>query len=289
MMSNEAPLPSLLVRLFDRLQEKEALDLEFKAARGGLPKSLWPTVSAFANTQGGWIVLGVDEDRKPPIVGVANADQMLQSFYDSLRDSQKISFPACGPLDANTELLDGKQIVVVRVPAAPRRSRPVYINGNPYVGSYVRRHGGDYRCTKAEVDRMIRDASDEAADSSVLAHFDLRDIDLDTLARYRRRFATLNPGSPWTGYDDLRFLQALGGHRRDREAGIEGLTVAGLLVFGTEEALREWRTRHLIDYRLVLSEDTETRWDDRIPWEGNLLGAFEAIYPKLTEGQPQYQ
>lgn len=285
-MSQQKALPSLLVRLFERLQEKEALDLEFKTARGGLPKSLWPTVSAFANTQGGWIVLGVDESQDPSIVGVTNPDQMVQSFYDSLRDLQKISYPVCGALDANIEPLGEKRLVVVRVPAAPRRIRPVFINGNPHLGTYVRRHSGDYRCTRPEVDRMIREASDEAADSSVLAHFDVRDIDPDALGRYRRRFATLNPASPWTGYDDQRFLQAIGGYRRERETGTEGLTVAGLLLFGTEEALREWRTRHFIDYRLALSEDSETRWDDRVPWEGNLLGAFEAIYPKLTEGQP---
>jgi ATP-dependent DNA helicase RecG len=79
--------PSLLVRLLDRLQEKEALDLEFKSAKGGLPKAIWPTISAFANTQGGWIVLGVDEQQNPPVIGVTNPDRMLQNLFDSLRDS----------------------------------------------------------------------------------------------------------------------------------------------------------------------------------------------------------
>src|SRR5205085_4399501 len=58
-----------------------------------------------------------------------------------------------------------------------------------------------------------------------------------------------------------------------------------LLMFGTNEAIREWRVRHLIDYRLILNEsDPDNRWDDRIVWEGNLFGAFESIYPRLIEG-----
>ncbi|MCL4370954.1 MAG: ATP-binding protein [Chloroflexi bacterium] len=264
-------IPTLLATFMERLEGRESLELELKSARGGLPKNLWTTVSAFANTSGGWIILGVDEHEGSLVVtGLVNAQAMLKNIHDLLRNPKKISHPTCGANDVSIENLGDKQVIVVRVPAAPRKDRPVYIDGNPYEGTYVRRHSGDYHCTKPEVDRMMRDASDVAADSAVLKGFGWDDIDYDSLARYRRRFQTRDPGSPWSGYDDRRFLQAIGCHRRDRDTGDEGLTVAGLLMLGTAEALREWRTRHLIDYRLVSgNEESDARWEDRVLWEAN--------------------
>ena len=53
--------------LLARLNDIEWNDFEVKEASGGLPKSMWETVSAFSNTEGGWIILGVKEKKTAAI------------------------------------------------------------------------------------------------------------------------------------------------------------------------------------------------------------------------------
>lgn len=46
------------------LAQGERLTLECKKAKTELPKSVWESYSAFANTIGGYILLGIDENKK---------------------------------------------------------------------------------------------------------------------------------------------------------------------------------------------------------------------------------
>ncbi len=79
----------------------------------------------------------------------------------------------------------------------------------------------------------------------------------------------------------------LGGYRRDRREKVEGLTVAGLLMFGSGLAIRDEFDNIFMDYRNETDADDETRWVDRITydgtWENNLFNFFRKVTPKLTE------
>ena len=49
--------------LLQRLSDIEWSDFEVKKASSELPKDVWETVSAFSNTSGGWLVLGVSHSQ----------------------------------------------------------------------------------------------------------------------------------------------------------------------------------------------------------------------------------
>ena len=69
---------------------KEDNRLEAKAAQGGIPRSVWETVSAFANTSGGTILLGVEErdDGTLVAVGLNDAHKMLDDFWNAALQRQ---------------------------------------------------------------------------------------------------------------------------------------------------------------------------------------------------------
>ena len=67
--------------------------LEVKKAANGLPHSIWETYSSFANSDGGLIVLGVEEDKKHQlhVTGVSNPDELVRDFWNTINNQQKIS------------------------------------------------------------------------------------------------------------------------------------------------------------------------------------------------------
>lgn len=64
-----------------RIEGKETVHFEAKLARGGLPRSLWETYSAFANSDGGEILLGIEE-RPDKTLREALVNCLVNADYD---------------------------------------------------------------------------------------------------------------------------------------------------------------------------------------------------------------
>ncbi len=132
--------------------------LEAKKATGGFPTSIWETYSAFANTMGGIILLGVEEYRDLSLhaVDLPDPEGTVRELLVGLNDRKLVSKNILSPEDVRIENIDGNDIVVVTVPRAKREDIPVYIGNNPFTGTYRRKGEGDYRCTIREVQGMIQ-------------------------------------------------------------------------------------------------------------------------------------
>jgi len=265
----------------------ESIDSEFKSARGGLPGSFWETYSAMANTQGGTIILGVAEKAGDLVwEGVPDAAQLRTVLWNQLNDRNKVSRNLLSDADIQTFADGERHFVAVTVPRASRLQRPVYIGPNPMTGTFRRAEEGDYRCQDDEVRRMLADQSDSPADAQVFEHFGLTDFDPDTVKQYRNRFASRAPDHPWLLLDESALLAKLGALRKDRATGAEGATVAGLLMFGRFEALRDALPGFHVDYRERMSDDPAVRWTDRVvpdgTWENNLFQFYLRVMQRLS-------
>jgi len=266
---------------------REGNRLEAKKALGGLPNSLWETYSAFANTNGGIILLGVEElpDKSLKTINLPDPDRLLTDFWNTVNNPKKVSLSIMLNKHVRIETINGNKIIVIEVPRADRTLKPIYLNDNPFTGTYRRNGEGDYRCTKDIVVAMIRDNGIRTQDMIVLDTMSLSAFDYDSLRRYRNRMQVTRPGHVWETLDDLEFLQKLGAIGFGEDDKLHP-TTAGLLMFGFEhEILREY-PQYFLDYREHY--DADIRYTDRFTsqsgeWSGNINDFFFTAYNKLIK------
>ena len=267
----------------NRLEVKRALGRDGK---GELPRSMWETISAFANEAGGIILLGVIEagpDKHLEVVNLENANKMLDDFWSAANSKDKLSARFLTDRNAHVETVDGKDIVVIEVPRVDRHMRPVYLDKDPLNKTFRRTHSGDHQCSEEEVFAMIRESSTTSKDAEVARTADLACLDRDTVTRYRRRFDSENENHVWSELDDDAFLGAIGATTVD-EIGNVRPTCAGLLMFGQERFIRQEFPHYLLDYRQELGENE--RWEDRTvsfsgDWTGNVYDFYFRVYNKM--------
>ena len=276
------------------LNKGEKVDIECKESDSKLSKSIWETYSSFANTNGGYIFLGIKEDKKKKlpeerfqIQGIKNYDVQVKAFWDTV-NSDKVNKNILKDEDVQIVMIPSTALAVVsiHVPRADYNNRPVFINGNPYTGTFKRNHEGDYHASEDEINAMLRDQKSEGNDGIVLEHYGMEDIDLETLGHYRTMFQNNNPDHVWNQEDNKQFLTMLGGYKKDRSKNIEGLTIAGLLMFGKGIAIRDRFSNLMMDYRDESHATDDMRWSDRVTydgtWENNLFNFFMKVSPKLS-------
>ncbi|MDQ3656662.1 MAG: ATP-binding protein [Chloroflexota bacterium] len=79
--------PGDIAELIETGQFEEGVELEAKRAGGGIPRNAWETISAFANTLGGVLILGLDETADGwRVEGVADPERRVQELQSHMRD-----------------------------------------------------------------------------------------------------------------------------------------------------------------------------------------------------------
>ena len=106
----------------DELFSGESKNIEYKVVVPDKSEKYMKTVVAFANTQGGRLVIGID-DKTHQVVGVDNDSlfQAMDALTNAISDScEPQIIPDIGP-----QTVDGKTVIVITVEAG--KNRPYYI------------------------------------------------------------------------------------------------------------------------------------------------------------------
>ncbi|HEX5731681.1 MAG TPA: RNA-binding domain-containing protein [Blastocatellia bacterium] len=262
--------------LIERLNGHEWNDVEFKTCQRGVGDSAYETVSAFANTGGGWLIFGVRErDGNYEVVGVLEVDKVQNDFLSALRAGGKLN----KIIQATSYLIeeDGKAVLAFYIPEARRQDKPICLRENLRL-SYIRRGGCDERCTLAEIERFVREAADERYDGQTVDLDPEHCFDSDALRWYRRMYGDQNHGQQ-SDLTDIEFL-----HHWGLVIEKEGQllpTKASLLLFGDTPYLLQILPRPVVDCQWINEDFSDVlpdqRWDDRILSEVNLIQTWRSL------------
>ncbi|MBS1189861.1 MAG: family ATPase [Rhodocyclaceae bacterium] len=96
----------------------------------------------------------------------------------------------------------------------------------------------------------------------------------------------VKPGHVWADLPISEFLERIGAVGKNREEGYSGIRLAGLLMFGRAEVIRDALPHYMVDYQERPEAKAEKRWVDRLvpdgSWSGNIYDFFRKVYQKLT-------
>ena len=263
--------------LLIKLRNIEWDDFEVKEAKGELPKNVWDTVSAFANTSGGWIVLGIHEDRKKGkseyvITGVGNPEKIEQDFLGTLR-SQKFNLVI--PAVAEKLDFDGKTVLAFYIPSS--EIKPVYFNGN-LSNTFIRNGSGDQHATDAEIAAIQRDQAFGSRSEIVIHGTSFEDINPVSLDTYRQTVKMFNSGFAYNHLQNEEFCEKIGVTRNGE------LTYGSLAMFGKRDTVQRHIYNFWVDYIEIpgLSyNDAAQRYTFRMQEQENLWEYYNLLIQRL--------
>lgn len=254
--------------LVARLRDIEWEDFEVKAAKSELPKNIWETVSAFSNTSGGWIVLGVKQSSKSfEIQGVDNIEKLEQDFLGTLRSGKFNQTIFARPQRYD---IDGYKLLAFYIPEV--NMKPVYF-GNP-TNTFIRMGSGDQRATEGEIRAMFRNQSFGKKTEEGIPESGLSMLNLDSLHNYRFALGETSNLPDLRDVSDADFCESV----NITNNGL--LTYAGLLMFGKSPYVLRYVPTFCVDYIEIPApaiQQAEVRYTYRIPEQQNIWDAVQII------------
>lgn len=262
----EEPLVQAIERL--RAQHNDDADYEAKSCATTLSRSVWESVSAFANTDGGTLLLGVDENKNFTVPPQFDADKTINQFVDGMGDGSKDGAKVVSPppYSIHRDTLDGAQMVSVQVHENDAAHKPCYVKSKSVsTGSYKRQDDKDILLSPTELFEMQNVYKPSEADRAPITDADRGDLDDATVAAiidaHRDTKALRGAHSEMQQLERLNILDKKG-HVR----------LAGVLIAGAYP--QQFFPRLYVDVAvhpgINKSQDGEVRFLDRVQCDGRL-------------------
>ncbi|MGN0037736.1 MAG: ATP-binding protein [Coriobacteriales bacterium] len=221
-----------LERLVRRLRKQGRDDslVEAKACVNRLAKDVWESVSAFANTEGGTLLLGVSEaDGFAPVQGF-EIEKVCDQFLSGMGDGGTKGKLSCQPhYSISRGMLDGLPVLVVEIDELGASHKPCFICGRGVQGgSYKRVDDADIPLSANEIYSLQNASVMSEADRLPVGQARVCDLDPDIYLKAFEKARQITPRALKGAGDDSAKLQRLNFTDVDGRVTKAGLLSAGM-------------------------------------------------------------
>ncbi len=248
----------------------ENTNIEFKLASNILPKSVFETVCAFLNTAGGYIILGVSDNKE--IIGIKeeNIANLKKDFTTKCNNDEIISPTIFCEL--KEIVIDGKKLLYTYI----EESKNIHKTKNKF---FIRNYEGDFDITNNMnlIVQIHNQKNRIYEEDKVYSYIDVEeDLNHELIAK-ARKLANLNVRKrhPWMDMNDIELLKSAGFYKKDPITKEEGITLAGVMLFGKDRTILNVNPYCRTD--ALLRIDDLDRYDDRDFIATNLLDMYDRL------------
>lgn len=269
-----------LANLQHIIQQGEGIRIEFKEASSSVPASFYETVVSFSNTDGGTILLGVDDHG-----GVSGIDpnatvQLQKDIITALNSRDCINPPIY--VQPFTIQHSGGLVMVIQIPAS----------------SQIHDHAGTIYIREFEVDLDVTRNQQKVSDiylrkrnffteAQIYPHLSMGDLDPVLFEKARQIIRNNKSDHPWLLVSEEQMLRDSVLWRKDFQTGEEGFTLAAALIFGNDKTIQSILPAYKAEAMARI--ENKDRWDDRIipPLRTNLIDTYLALKDFINKHLPE--
>ncbi|MDR2533289.1 MAG: putative DNA binding domain-containing protein [Tannerellaceae bacterium] len=271
------------------IKKGENAFVEFSKCATELTDSVFQSVCAFLNKEGGKLIIGVHDFGQ--VVGVAEI--FLCNMLSRLDYAMANEIAPAVKLNPQTIVMNNSTLIYVDIPAS--------LDVHRFKGKVYDRMGTettDITYNYHLVENLYLRKRNESSENVVCPFLKVSELDEITFIAMRKAIAAVNPGHPWLSLSNEAILHKEGFYRKDPVSGKDGFTLAAVLLFGKEFAIQNYSP---VNYRIEavyrnityrqfsqpLSDYPESRYDDRDIIFSNLIEALPRLKKFVQRNLPE--